>query len=92
MAEYITRRLLIAVVTIFLISIIIFSIIWIPYKPTIIITWPPDTTPEQREEMEKGLLKELGIEKSTFHVAYSRWIGGVFTDDIGTAFMDYSDN
>ena len=91
MPGYVFRRILVAVIAFFVISIIIFSIIWIFYEPPL-YTFPVNTThtPEQIEELTKLLEKELGLGQIPFHIAYSRWMGGFLTGDWGESFMPAS--
>ena len=93
MFEYVTRRVFTAIILFLLISLIAFSIVWIPYDlgDEIIIEWQPGTTSEQREEISKSIIKELGAkEKPPFQVAYLRWMGDIFRGDFGESIMSAS--
>ena len=85
------RRVLVAVIAFFFISLIIFSILYLAPDPYIIID-PPPSTPEQKERIIE-ILQGLGYEPHTLASlpgAYLSWIGEFFTGDWGNSIWDYS--
>ncbi len=83
MHRYIIRRLLLAVPTLFFVSLAIFSLTRIiPGDAVVAIVGDTgNIAPEQLE----GLKARLGLDQP-FHTQYLRWIGGVLTGDLGDSY------
>lgn len=88
MYKYIARRLLIAIPTLFAVSLIIFVLMRIlPGDPLVSflgleLSQVQQITVEQRE----ALLAELGLDRP-WVVQYASWMGGVLRGDLGKSFL-----
>ncbi len=80
---YIGKRVLIAVVAFFVISLMIFLLINLDLDGDIGLI-PINPTPEMME-----LMKQYGFYDSIM-TKYFEWMGGVFTGDLGQNFYDAS--
>ncbi|MGD9142246.1 MAG: hypothetical protein PVG61_00200 [Dehalococcoidia bacterium] len=86
---YVVKRVLIAVVTLFLISLFIFSIIYLFAYPSAIIIGHPDFTQSDYERIAKDMNERYGRD-TPFVVQYFSFIGDIFTGDWGESLMPAS--
>lgn len=83
MAKYISRRLLQMVITIFIVSILIFGVVRItPTDPIASIT----KGKAMSEETIASLKREYNLDKS-YPEQYIRWISGIFHGDFGKSYQ-----
>ena len=80
MREYIIRRVLIAVVTFFLVSLIIFYIFNYDIRPAFYFS---ETVSQVERER---ILDDLGIDISPLIIKYFLWMGDFFTGNWGYSF------
>ncbi len=80
MRDYIFRRVLIAFVTVFLVSLMIFSIIHLPGEETINLPSNVDMGAVERNMKEYNWNDPLIIN-------YARWMGNIFRGDFGESIM-----
>jgi peptide/nickel transport system permease protein len=82
MATYLARRLLIAVPTLFLISLVVFTILALaPGDPLAQFAANPDIPAEVRENIRK----QFGLDQPV-HVRYVKWLGAMAQGDWGFSF------
>ena len=84
---YIFRRIIIAIIVFFLITIFIFFVTYKSPEPVMLLN-PPW---ELGEEQSRTLIKELGLNKPSL-VRYFEWLSGIFRGDFGVTYQDYSMN
>jgi ABC-type dipeptide/oligopeptide/nickel transport system permease component len=90
---YIFRRVLVAVIAFFVISLIVTLVVYIAGMPEITnIEWLRLSPSEQEELQEELLSKGPQLEGyyPSYPVYYINWIGGVFTGDWGESLMPAS--
>ena len=82
MATYLTRRLLIAVPTLFLISLVVFTILALaPGDPLAQFAANPDVPPEVRENVRK----QFGLDQPVY-IRYVKWLTAMSQGDWGFSF------
>lgn len=83
MRRYVIRRLIQAVLILFLLSIGLFGLIHaIPGGPERVFL-----APRQTEAARKAIIHNLGLDQPLY-VQYLRWLGGVLHGDLGISFTD----
>ncbi|HEU5347897.1 MAG TPA: ABC transporter permease [Ktedonobacterales bacterium] len=83
MRRYVIRRLIQAVLILFLLSIGLFGLIHaIPGGPERVFL-----APHQTEAARKAIIHNLGLDQPLY-VQYLRWLGGVLHGDLGISFTD----
>lgn len=90
MLNYIIRRLLLAIPTLLLLSLIVFiTIRFIPGDVIDqIVAENPTWTGVDREEAKEIIRADLGLDKP-IHVQYFNWLGGVLRGDLGLSLLTY---
>ena len=83
MGEYIIRRIIQALVTLFLVTVFTFALIHLaPGGPTQVMI-APGISPEAFEVQKRN----LGLD-DPIHIQYFRWIGNLLQGDLGTTFKN----
>jgi peptide/nickel transport system permease protein len=91
MATYIIRRLIIAVIIVFLVTIMVFSAMrLLPGDPLEIFLGQSAGLGQMSDEVKEQLRVEYGLDKSPV-MQYFDWIGGVLHGDLGRS-ITYRDN
>ncbi len=80
-AKFIARRLLFGVLTLFVVSVLVFVLTHVMRGDTASIVLGREATPESL----KALRREFGLDQSLF-AQYRSWIGGVLSGDLGKSF------
>lgn len=84
MQTYIIRRVLQALLVMFIVSIIIFiAIRYLPGDPIMLIVFESDLSGLSEAQINE-IRAEYGLDKPVF-VQYVNWLGGVFRGDLGTS-------
>jgi len=88
MPGYVFKRLLIAIITLFILSLLISIFIYFARFPGPINTIDLTTlSPAEIEEELANLPQSPYQHYPSFPEYYSRWIGGIFTGDFGESIM-----
>lgn len=91
MATYIIRRLIIAVIIIFLVTLMVFSAMrLLPGDPLEIFLGQSAGLGQMSDEVKEQLRHEYGLDKSPV-MQYFDWVGGVLHGDLGRS-ITYRDN
>ncbi len=84
---YVLKRVLIAVITFFLISLMIFSILHFDDDQYLPFDWSWGTRTQTEYELARQKeLKYLGLD-GTFIEKYIRWMGGIFAGNWGESLI-----
>lgn len=89
MKNYIIRRLLLLIPTLFIITIIVFCAVrFIPGNVVELLASQTGSmgTPEEAEHALEAIRHNLGLDVPIF-VQYGKWISGVFRGDLGTSLL-----
>ncbi len=84
MRNYIIRRLLLLIPTLFIVTIIIFCAVRFVPGSVVDIMASQMGEAEDRERLVEIIRHEIGLDVPIY-VQYGRWIGGVFQGDLGTS-------
>jgi len=86
MLNYIIRRLAIGVVTLLLITFIVFGLVWNMPGDMVTVNLSESDPSKQISKEEKEAMKKLyGLDKP-FPVAYAIWVGNILQGDLGVSF------
>lgn len=89
MANYIFRRLMLACLTLLLVTILVFGLMRaMPGSPLTLNL--EDTSRELRKEDIEQLKEQYGLNKP-WYVAYVHWLGDLATGDLGDSFLTHKD-
>ena len=85
MTAYIIRRMCMAVITLWLVTLIVFfAVRLLPGDPLIIFMGQSASSGNMTMEQLQNLRVEYGLDKPVL-VQYARWLGGVVTGNLGTS-------
>lgn len=89
MTRYIIRRLLLMIPTLFIISVIVFTVIQLPQGDVVTSTLEDLAAQGQvaNEETIAALRAEFNLDKPLY-VQYLRWAGGLLVGDLGYSFVN----
>ena len=89
MANYILRRLMLACLTLLLVTVLVFGLMRaMPGSPLTLNL--EDTSRELRKEDIEQLKEQYGLNKP-WYVAYVHWLGDLATGDLGDSFLTHKD-
>jgi len=86
MLTFVTRRVVLAIITLFLASVLVFlAVRWLPGDPILMLV-TKNTYQEINEEYEQELRRIHGLDKPVV-VQYFNWLGGIFKGDLGDSIL-----